>query len=100
MGIKPKDSVSLEQVDGGIKISPSSARITANHGAVTPKTRPEDFRAMRREIESEWGDRRKAAEELVSMEVSVGTWEEAKAAIAKGKLNWLEADCDPAEAER
>ena len=97
MGIKPKDSVSLEPVDGGIKISPSSAGIAAGYGAVTPKARPEDFGAIRGEIESEWGDRRKAAEDLLSMEISVGTWEEAKNAIARGKLNGLEV-VDPAEA--
>ena len=86
MGIKPRDSVSLEPVDGGIKISSCSAGIAAGYGAVTPKAGPEDFGAIRREIESEWGDRRKAAEELLSMEVSVGTWEEAKSAIVNGKL--------------
>ena len=93
MGIKPKDSVSLEPVDGGIKISPSSSGTVGGYGAVTPKARPEDFGGVR----SEWGDRRGAAEELLSMEVSVGTWEEAKNDIAKGKLNGLEA-FDPAEA--
>ena len=92
MGIKPKDRVALELVDGGIKISPSSPGIAVGYGTVTPKARPEDFDAIRREMESEWGDRRKAAEDLLSREVSVGTWEEAKDAIAKGKLNGLEAD--------
>ena len=92
MGIKSKDSVSLEPVDGGIKISPSSSGTVGGYGAVTPKARPEDFGGVRSEREGEWGDRRKAAEELLSMEVSIGTWEEAKNDIAMGKLNGLEAD--------
>ena len=73
MGIKPKDRVALDLVEGGIRISPSGSGIMDGYA-------------------SEWGDRRKAVEELLSMEVHVGTWEEAKDAIAKGKLNGLEAD--------
>jgi len=92
MGIKPKDSVSLEPVDGGIKISPAGAGIAAGYGAVTPRARPEDFGAIRREVLDEWGDRRRAAEELLSMEVPLGTLEEARDAIARGKLSGLEAD--------
>ena len=92
MGIKPKDSVSLEPVDGGIKITPSVSGMMAGYGAVTPRTKPEDFHRTRHEMESEGGDRRTAAEELLSMEVSIVTWEEAKNDIAKGKLNGLEAD--------
>ena len=99
MGIKPKDRVALELVDGGIKISPSISGIVAGHGAVKPQAKPEDFRAMRGEFESgrlcaESGldDRRKAVEDLLSMEVPIGTWEEVKDAMARGKLNGLEAD--------
>lgn len=92
MVIKPQDRVALEQVDGGIKISPANSGIAAGYGAVTPQTKPEDLAAIRREVVSEWGDRQKAVEDLLSMEVSVGTWEEAKEAIAEGKLNGLEAD--------
>ena len=92
LGIKPQDRVALELVDGGIRIIPSGSGILAGYGAVTPQSKPEEFGAIRREIESEWGDRRRAAEDLLSMEVSVGTWEEAKDAIDKGKLNGLEAD--------
>ena len=99
MGIKPKDRVALELVDGGIKISPSSPGIVAGYGAVEPQAKPEDFRFMRREFESDrqcaesgLDERRKAVEDLLSMEVSVGTWEEVKDAMAKGKLNGLEAD--------
>ena len=78
MGIKPKDKVALEPEDGGIKISPSTSEIAAGYGTVNPKARPEDFGAIPREILNEWGDRRKVADELLSMEVPVGTWEEAK----------------------
>ena len=92
MGIKPGDRVALEPVDGGIRISPSGSGIAASYGAVATQTKPEDFGAMRHGIESELSDRQKAVEDLLSMEVSVGTWEEAKDAIAKGKLNGLEAD--------
>ena len=91
-GIRTEDRVALEAVDGGIKIIPASSDIVAGYGAVTPKARPEDFGAIRREALAEAGDRRRAAEELLSMEVSVGTWEEAKDAITEGKLNGLEAD--------
>lgn len=73
MGIKPKDRVALEVVEGGIRISPSGSGVMDGYA-------------------SEWGDRRQAVEDLLSMEVSIGTWEEAKDAIAKGKLNRLEAD--------
>lgn len=85
MGIKPRDSVAIEPVDGGIKITPSGSGIASGFGAVTPRARPEDFGAIRPEVESEWDARRKAAEDLLSMEVSVGTWEEARDAIAEGK---------------
>ena len=77
MGIKPKDRVALELVDGGIKISPSSPGIVAGYGAVEPQAKPEDFRVMRREFESDRqcaeprpDERRKAVEDLLSMEVS------------------------------
>lgn len=64
MGINPKDSVSLELVDGGTKITPSTSGIAASYGAVNPKAKPEDFGTIRREVLSEWSDRRSAAEDL------------------------------------
>ena len=59
MGIKPQDRVALEQVDGGIKISPSGSGIAAGYGAVTPQTKPEDSAAIRREVASEWATGRR-----------------------------------------
>ncbi len=99
MGINPKDRVELELVDGGFKISPSSSGTVTGYGAVEPQAEPEDFRAIRREVESDrqyaesgLDERWKAVEALLSMEISIGTWEEVKDAMAKGKLNGLEAD--------
>lgn len=58
IGIEPRDRVDIELVDGEIRISPSSSGILAGYGAVKPRTKPEDFRTIRREVVDEWGDRR------------------------------------------
>ncbi len=54
--IKPKDRVAFELVDGEGRLRPVQSRLLAGYGAVTPRTRPEDFRKMRQEVEEEWGE--------------------------------------------
>ena len=54
--IEPKDKIAFELTDGEVRLRPMRSRLTAGYGAVKPKTKPEDFRGMRREVEEEWGE--------------------------------------------
>ncbi len=56
MGIKSRDRVAFELVDGEVHLRPVGSRLLAGYGAIKPKARPEDFRSMRREVEEEWGE--------------------------------------------
>ncbi len=50
-GIKPKDVVRFEVDKDGVKLTPASSRVLASFGAVEPIARPEDWKAVRREVE-------------------------------------------------
>ncbi len=51
--IKPRDRVAFELVDGEVRLRPVSSPVLASYGAVKPRSRPEDFRRIRREMEEE-----------------------------------------------
>ncbi len=51
LNIKPKDKVAFELVDGEIRLRPAKSVVEATYGAVTPTSRPEDFRKLRRDFE-------------------------------------------------
>lgn len=55
LGIKPKDRVSFELVDGEVRLRPVTSQLLAGYGAVKPRRKPEDFRKVRREVEEEAG---------------------------------------------
>ena len=51
IGLHPKDKVRFE-VDGEVvKIMRTSSKLLAGYGAVTPRSKPEDFQAAREEFE-------------------------------------------------
>lgn len=52
LGLKPGDKVRFESDDGDIKITRATSRLIDGFGAVTPRSRPEDFDALRAEFES------------------------------------------------
>ena len=51
LGIKPKDRVAFELVDGYARLRPAKSFVEATFGTVTPIRRPEDFRKLRRDFE-------------------------------------------------
>ena len=51
LNIKPKDKVAFELVNGEIRLRPAKSVVDATYGAVTPTSRPEDFRKLRRDFE-------------------------------------------------
>ena len=51
--IKPRDLVAFSLVDGEVRIRPIESPVLASFGAVTPMSRPVDFRELRRETEEE-----------------------------------------------
>ncbi len=53
LGLKPRDKVVFEIRDNEVTIRPAPSDLAAGFGAVTPKSRPEDFRLMRKEV-GEW----------------------------------------------
>ncbi len=53
LGIKPKDKVTFELVNGEVRLRPVKSRLLAGYGAVSPKGQPEDYQKVRREVE-EW----------------------------------------------
>lgn len=53
LGLKPRDRVVFEIRDTEVTIRPASSDLLAGFGAVKPKTRPEDFELMRKEV-GEW----------------------------------------------
>ena len=51
LGLKPKDKVIFE-VEGDVaKMRRAPSKVARWYGSVTPKRRPEDFRALREEFE-------------------------------------------------
>lgn len=50
LGLKPRDRVVFEIRDSEVTIKPASSDLLAGFGAVKPKTKPEDFELMRREV--------------------------------------------------
>ena len=53
LGLKPRDRVVFE-IDGHeVKLRPARSAILASYGAVTPITRPEDFRKVREQFEED-----------------------------------------------
>jgi AbrB family looped-hinge helix DNA binding protein len=53
LNIKPKDRVAFELVDGEVRLRRVQSRLLAGYGAVTPHSRPLDFRKLRQETEKE-----------------------------------------------
>ncbi len=51
LDLKPKDKVAFKMVDGEIRLRPAKSVVEATYGAVTPTSRPEDFRKLRRDFE-------------------------------------------------
>lgn len=52
LGLMPGDKVRFETDDGDVKITRATSRLLDGYGAVTPRSRPEDFDALREEFES------------------------------------------------
>lgn len=52
LGIKPKDTVRIVPVEGGVKIERAESKLLRGFGAVTPHNRPEDWKAIREEVET------------------------------------------------
>jgi AbrB family looped-hinge helix DNA binding protein len=50
LGIKPRDIVRIVPVEDGVKIERAESKLLKGFGAVTPHTRPEDWRAIREEV--------------------------------------------------
>lgn len=56
LGIKPRDTVRFEIHDGSVLLRPTTSKIDALFGAVEPRSRPEDFQAIREEVEQRIAD--------------------------------------------
>ena len=53
LNIKPKDRVAFELVDGEVRLHRVQSPVLASYGSVKPRSRPEDFKRIRQEIEEE-----------------------------------------------
>ena len=51
LNLKPNDTVSFKMVKDSIEITPFKSNITKYFGKVKPKTRPEDFKKIRKIFE-------------------------------------------------
>ncbi len=51
LGIKPKDTVRIVPIADGVKIERAESKLLKGFGAVTPHNRPEDWKAIRDEVE-------------------------------------------------
>jgi AbrB family looped-hinge helix DNA binding protein len=51
LGLKPRDRVRFEMKDDLVTLSPVPSKVLHHFGTVTPRTRPEDWRAVRDEVE-------------------------------------------------
>ena len=52
LGLKPRDRVRFEFEGDVVTLMPASSRLLAGFGAVTPRSRPEDWQGMKEEFES------------------------------------------------
>ncbi|MSQ40827.1 MAG: AbrB/MazE/SpoVT family DNA-binding domain-containing protein [Dehalococcoidia bacterium] len=50
LGIKPKDRIAFELVEGEIRLRPAKSVVEATYGVVKPISRPEDFQELRRDF--------------------------------------------------
>jgi AbrB family looped-hinge helix DNA binding protein len=51
LGLHPRDRVRFELLDGSVIITPVPSKILRHFGTVEPRNRPEDWRAVRDEVE-------------------------------------------------
>jgi AbrB family looped-hinge helix DNA binding protein len=51
LGIKPKDTVRIIPVEGGVKVVPRTSKMARPFGSVKPLQTPEDYTKVRREFE-------------------------------------------------
>lgn len=51
LGLKPHDRLRLDLKDGVITVVPTTSRIRRHFGTVTPRNRPENWSAIRDEVE-------------------------------------------------
>ncbi len=59
LGLKPKDKVAFELVEGEVRLRPIKSAVLASYGSVKPLKPPDnpiDYRRLRREIEEEIAD--------------------------------------------
>ena len=52
LGLKPGDVVQFEEHDGRWIVAPRRSRLADIYGAVTPRSSPENWRAVREEVEA------------------------------------------------
>ncbi len=50
LDLKPRDRVTFELVDGGIRLTRAKSVVDATYGVVKPLSRPEDFRKLRQDF--------------------------------------------------
>lgn len=51
LGLKPKDRVRFDVQGEVVTLRPASSKLLAGFGAVTPRRRPEDWAAVREQVE-------------------------------------------------
>lgn len=51
LGLKPRDTVRFEVEGMEVKLKPVRSRLLDGYGAVNPRAKPEDWRAVREEME-------------------------------------------------
>lgn len=51
LGLRPRDRVRFEIVGDQVTLKPADSRLLAGFGAVRPRHRPEDWAAVREEVE-------------------------------------------------
>jgi AbrB family looped-hinge helix DNA binding protein len=47
LGVKPRDRIVFRIVEGKVELQPTTMTLEATFGAVKPRSRPEDFSALR-----------------------------------------------------
>jgi len=53
VGLKPRDKVTFEVDGDAVKIRRASSKVLAGYGSVKPRQKPEDFRSLREQFESD-----------------------------------------------
>ncbi len=51
-GLKPRDVVRFEVDQSGVRLTAAASKVLASYGAVEPRARPEEWKAVRREVET------------------------------------------------